>query len=143
VVSSSVCARAIRWLSSHFSGVVPATARRWRWKVRLLMPARLASSSTVSGWSRCSTAHWSTGLRLALSVTGTDRSMNCAWPPALDSTIDTHLAAMAHLIHESELNGINAELPRFVKRLTDRAVADGRGADSYAAMIDQFRKPSS
>ena len=60
---------------------------------------------------------------------------------AVDSTIDTHLAAMEHLIHESESVGINVELPKFVKTLTDRAVAEGRGADSYAAMIEQFRKP--
>jgi 3-hydroxyisobutyrate dehydrogenase-like beta-hydroxyacid dehydrogenase len=62
--------------------------------------------------------------------------------PALDSTIDTHLAAMEHLVHESEVLGVNAELPRFVKALTDRAVADGHGGNSYAAMIEQFRKPS-
>lgn len=62
--------------------------------------------------------------------------------PADDSTIDTHLAAMAHLIHESESLGVNAELPRFLKALTDQAVADGHGGNSYAAMIQQFRKPS-
>lgn len=63
-----------------------------------------------------------------------------AYPP-LDSTIDTHLAAMAHLIQESESLGVNAELPHFVKALTERAVTDGRGGDSYAAMIEQFRRP--
>jgi hypothetical protein len=62
--------------------------------------------------------------------------------PAVDSTIDTHLAAMEHLIQESESLGINAELPRFVKTLSDRAVAGGRGGDGYAAMIEQFRKPA-
>nr|WP_317891398.1 hypothetical protein [Saccharopolyspora pogona] len=62
--------------------------------------------------------------------------------PADDSTIDTHLAAMEHLIHESEFLGVNAELPRFVKALADRAVADGHGGNSYATMIEQFRKPS-
>jgi hypothetical protein len=62
--------------------------------------------------------------------------------PAVDSTIDTHLAAMEHLIQESESLGIDAELPRFVKRLTDRVVAEGCGGDSYAAMIEQFRKPT-
>ncbi|MGP3918618.1 NAD(P)-dependent oxidoreductase [Nonomuraea sp. 10N515B] len=62
--------------------------------------------------------------------------------PALDSTIDTHLAAMEHVIHESEVLGVNAELPRFVKALTDRAVADGHGGNGYAAMIELFRKPS-
>ncbi|MEU7740949.1 NAD(P)-binding domain-containing protein [Nonomuraea sp. NPDC049158] len=59
--------------------------------------------------------------------------------PAVDSTIDTHLAAMEHLIHESEFLGVNAELPRFIKALTDRAVADGHGGSGYAAMIEQFR----
>jgi 3-hydroxyisobutyrate dehydrogenase-like beta-hydroxyacid dehydrogenase len=63
--------------------------------------------------------------------------------PALDSTLDTHLAAMEHLVHESESLGVNAELPRFVKALADRAVAEGHGGSGYAAMIEQFRKPSS
>ncbi len=62
--------------------------------------------------------------------------------PALDATIDTHLAAMEHLVHESESLGVNAELPRFIKALTERAVAAGHGGSGYAAMIEQFRKPS-
>ncbi|WP_030763712.1 NAD(P)-dependent oxidoreductase [Streptomyces griseus] len=62
--------------------------------------------------------------------------------PAHDATIDTHWATMVHLIHESEATGASAELPRFVKELTDRAIAAGRGGDSYAAMIEQFRKPT-
>lgn len=62
--------------------------------------------------------------------------------PADDSTLDTHLAAMRHLIHESESLGVNADLPKLIKALTDRAVADGHGGHSYAAMIEQFRKPS-
>jgi 3-hydroxyisobutyrate dehydrogenase-like beta-hydroxyacid dehydrogenase len=33
-------------------------------------------------------------------------------------------------------------LSSLVKALTDRAVADGYGGASYAAMIEQFRKPS-
>ncbi len=62
--------------------------------------------------------------------------------PAHDATIDTHLATMEHLIHESEATGVSAELPKFVKALTDRAIAQGHGLDSYAAMIKQFRKPA-
>jgi 3-hydroxyisobutyrate dehydrogenase-like beta-hydroxyacid dehydrogenase len=58
-----------------------------------------------------------------------------------DSTIDTHVAAMEHLLHESETLGVNAELPRLVKALADRAVAAGHGGDSYAALIEQFRRP--
>ncbi|QQM38921.1 NAD(P)-dependent oxidoreductase [Streptomyces liliifuscus] len=62
--------------------------------------------------------------------------------PALDATLDTHRAAMEHLARESESLGVNAELPRFIQALADRAVADGRGGDGYAAMIEQFRRPS-
>ncbi|MFC4118570.1 NAD(P)-dependent oxidoreductase [Nonomuraea zeae] len=62
--------------------------------------------------------------------------------PALDSTVDTHLAAMEHLVHESEALGVSAELPRFVKALADRAVAGGHGGEGYAAMIELFRQPA-
>jgi 3-hydroxyisobutyrate dehydrogenase-like beta-hydroxyacid dehydrogenase len=63
------------------------------------------------------------------------------WVSAYARQIDdgTYLAAMEHLIHESESLGVNAELPRFIKALTDRAVADGHGGSGYAAMIEQFR----
>ncbi|GGJ80533.1 oxidoreductase [Streptomyces camponoticapitis] len=62
--------------------------------------------------------------------------------PAPDATLNTHLASMNHLVHESESLGVNAEFPRFVKALAERSVADGHGADGYAAMIEIFRKPS-
>ncbi|TDD25232.1 NAD(P)-dependent oxidoreductase [Actinomadura sp. KC06] len=64
-----------------------------------------------------------------------------AYPP-LDSTIDTHVGAMEHLVQESESLGVNAEFPKLIKALTDRAVAGGHGGDGYAALIEQFRKPS-
>lgn len=60
--------------------------------------------------------------------------------PALDATIDTHVATIDHLIHESEATGVDTSLPRFVKSLTDRAQAAGQGGLGYAAMIDQFRQ---
>lgn len=62
--------------------------------------------------------------------------------PADDATIDTQRAAMEHLVQESNAVGISGELPAFVTKLADRAVADGRGGDSYAALIEQFRKPA-
>ncbi|MFE0173355.1 NAD(P)-dependent oxidoreductase [Streptomyces sp. NPDC059002] len=62
--------------------------------------------------------------------------------PADDAAIDTHLATMDHLIHESEFLGVNPELPRFIKALADRAVARGHGGSGYAAMIEQFRQHS-
>ncbi|MER5424950.1 NAD(P)-dependent oxidoreductase [Streptosporangium roseum] len=62
--------------------------------------------------------------------------------PALDATIDTHVATIDHLIHESEAAGVNTELPRLVRALADRALAGGQGGLGYAAMIEQFRSPS-
>ncbi|MEU4448365.1 hypothetical protein AB0K14_21300 [Actinosynnema sp. NPDC050801] len=61
--------------------------------------------------------------------------------PGADATIDSHLAAMGYLVRESEAGGVNAELPRFIAGLAGRAVADGRGGDGYAAMIELFRTP--
>jgi 3-hydroxyisobutyrate dehydrogenase-like beta-hydroxyacid dehydrogenase len=62
--------------------------------------------------------------------------------PAHDSTIDTHVAAMRHLVSESEALGVNAELPKLIQDMAGRAVAAGRGGDGYAALIEQFREPT-
>jgi 3-hydroxyisobutyrate dehydrogenase-like beta-hydroxyacid dehydrogenase len=62
--------------------------------------------------------------------------------PADNATIDIHAGAMAHLVDEAEALGVDVELPRSVRLLAERAVADGHGGDSYAAMIEQFRKPA-
>ncbi|MFD3613387.1 NAD(P)-dependent oxidoreductase [Streptomyces atroolivaceus] len=61
--------------------------------------------------------------------------------PADDGTIDTHLAAMAHVVEESESLGVNTELPRLVKALAERAVNAGHGGSGYVALMEQFRKP--
>lgn len=58
-----------------------------------------------------------------------------------DGTVGTHLAAMAHVVEESEMLGVNAELPRLVKALAERAAAAGHGASGYVALVEQFRKP--
>lgn len=62
--------------------------------------------------------------------------------PALDAPIDTHLHVVEHFIHESKSTGVNVELPTFFRALIGRAIAEGHSDDSYAAMIEQFRKPS-
>ena len=61
--------------------------------------------------------------------------------PGTDSTLDTHLAAMAHLVAESEELGVDTELPRFVQGIARRAVTAGRGAHGYATLFDYFRSP--
>ncbi|MET8176617.1 NAD(P)-dependent oxidoreductase [Streptomyces clavifer] len=58
---------------------------------------------------------------------------------AQDASLDTHAAAMDHLVQESEAAGIDASLPRFFRGLVADTVAKGRGGDSYAAVADRFR----
>lgn len=62
--------------------------------------------------------------------------------PGDDSTIHTHLAAMDHLIEESEAAGVDTDLPRLFKTVATRAVAAGRGDEGYAAIIDLLRRPA-
>ncbi|MFC4586311.1 NAD(P)-dependent oxidoreductase [Sphaerisporangium corydalis] len=74
-------------------------------------------------------------------VPGYARQIDDGEYPALDSTLGTHLAAMEHLVRESESLGVSTELPRFVEALAGRAVAGGRGGEGYAAMVELFRRP--
>lgn len=60
--------------------------------------------------------------------------------PADDATLDTHLITMDHLVEESVSAGVSAELPRYIRAVAQRAVAEGHGGDGYAVLIDQFRK---
>ncbi|MFD5553956.1 NAD(P)-dependent oxidoreductase [Streptomyces sp. NPDC127068] len=62
--------------------------------------------------------------------------------PADDATLAVHQGGMEHLLQETEALGVSTELPSFFLKLAARATADGRADDSYAAMIDQFRKPT-
>ncbi|GAB2960792.1 NAD(P)-dependent oxidoreductase [Saccharothrix stipae] len=72
---------------------------------------------------------------------GYARQVDSGTYPADDGTIDIHLVAMAHVVEESESLGVNAELPRLVKALAERAAAAGHGAGGYVALVEQFRTP--
>ena len=61
--------------------------------------------------------------------------------PAEVSALETDARAMAHLIEESEAAGINAELPRLLKTMADRAVTAGHGKEQYPVLIEEFGKP--
>ncbi|MCE7080343.1 NAD(P)-dependent oxidoreductase [Streptomyces sp. ST2-7A] len=61
--------------------------------------------------------------------------------PANDATLSTHFASIEHLLHESEAQGVNTELPTFVHTLVRRAIDKGYGDNSYAAMIELFQDP--
>nr|AUD39495.1 WHU imine reductase 10 [synthetic construct] len=61
--------------------------------------------------------------------------------PAKVASLETHVRAMAHLIEESEAVGVNAELPKLIKAMADRAVAAGHGGEQYAVLIEEFSQP--
>ncbi|MGW3351661.1 NAD(P)-dependent oxidoreductase [Nonomuraea rubra] len=58
--------------------------------------------------------------------------------PAEVSALETDARAMAHLVEESEAAGVNAELPRLIKALADRAIAAGHGGEQYPVLIEEF-----
>ncbi|MGW0937151.1 NAD(P)-dependent oxidoreductase [Streptomyces sp. NPDC002666] len=60
--------------------------------------------------------------------------------PADDGTVDTHLTAMTQVVEESEVLGLNSELPRLFMALAKRAAAAGHGSSGYVALVGQFRK---
>ncbi|MFD3518343.1 NAD(P)-dependent oxidoreductase [Streptomyces sp. NPDC058657] len=60
--------------------------------------------------------------------------------PADDGTLDTHLTAMAQVVQESEILGVDSALPRLVMELAERAAAAGHGGSGYVAVVEQFRK---
>jgi 3-hydroxyisobutyrate dehydrogenase-like beta-hydroxyacid dehydrogenase len=62
--------------------------------------------------------------------------------PATESTVNTNLTGMKHLLHESHAADINTELPELLATLAERAVAKGHGNNSYAAITEQLRHPS-
>ncbi|MEU3459177.1 NAD(P)-binding domain-containing protein [Streptomyces sp. NPDC006733] len=60
--------------------------------------------------------------------------------PAEVSALETDARAMEHLIEESEAVGVNAELPRLLKAMADRAIAAGHGKEQYPVLIGEFGK---
>ncbi|NJP92065.1 NAD(P)-dependent oxidoreductase [Nonomuraea sp. FMUSA5-5] len=58
--------------------------------------------------------------------------------PAEVSALETDVRAMAHLVEESEAVGVNAEWPRLIKAIADRAIAAGHGKEQYPVLIEEF-----
>ncbi|MGA4802176.1 NAD(P)-dependent oxidoreductase [Streptomyces lavendulocolor] len=61
--------------------------------------------------------------------------------PGDDATIDVQLAAVEHLLHAGRERGVDGRLPEFHRELMAKAVAEGNGGDSYARLVDAFRRP--
>ncbi|MFE3073027.1 NAD(P)-dependent oxidoreductase [Streptomyces sp. NPDC059247] len=57
------------------------------------------------------------------------------------AALETDARAMAHLIEESEALGVDAELPKLLKAMADRAIAAGHGGEQYPVLIEEFTRP--
>ncbi|WP_138894727.1 NAD(P)-dependent oxidoreductase [Streptomyces chryseus] len=60
--------------------------------------------------------------------------------PGDDATLDVHRAAVGHLVHAGRDRGIDGTLPELSQALIGRAVDSGYGGDSYARLVELFRK---
>ncbi|WP_318212387.1 MULTISPECIES: NAD(P)-dependent oxidoreductase [unclassified Streptomyces] len=60
--------------------------------------------------------------------------------PGDDATIDVQVTTIGHLLHAGEARGIDNRLPELHLDLMRAAVAAGHGGDSYARIIENFRK---
>ncbi|MCK2238860.1 MULTISPECIES: NAD(P)-dependent oxidoreductase [unclassified Crossiella] len=59
--------------------------------------------------------------------------------PGFDATIDVQAATIEHLVHASEVRGIDAALPKLLRDYAKRAVAQGHGSDGWARVIELLR----
>ena len=71
------------------------------------------------------------GIALALAAAGADIA-GAGIVPADDGTVNTHLTAMRQVVEESEVLGVNSELPRLVMALAERAATAGHGGSDDA-----------
>ncbi|MEU5836286.1 NAD(P)-binding domain-containing protein [Streptomyces diacarni] len=60
--------------------------------------------------------------------------------PGGDFTLRLHQRTLGILQHADALRGVTSGLPELVGRLTDRAIAEGHGEDSFARLIEFLRE---
>jgi 3-hydroxyisobutyrate dehydrogenase-like beta-hydroxyacid dehydrogenase len=56
------------------------------------------------------------------------------------ATLDVHLAAMEHIVAAAGESGVSDALPRLVRDVAAQAVAEGRGGEEIAALLEVLRK---
>ncbi|MEV4801864.1 NAD(P)-binding domain-containing protein [Nonomuraea sp. NPDC049421] len=59
---------------------------------------------------------------------------------AADATLETQVPPVRHLIHESRMRGIDATMAEYTGELLAEAIDCGHALDSYARVIDHFRR---
>ncbi|MBV2155284.1 NAD(P)-binding domain-containing protein [Kitasatospora sp. SUK 42] len=57
------------------------------------------------------------------------------------SSLDVNKAAIDHLVHATEAQGVSTAVPAPIKELIDRRVAQGHGTHSLASLVELLKKP--
>ncbi|MEV4630623.1 NAD(P)-binding domain-containing protein [Micromonospora sp. NPDC049523] len=60
--------------------------------------------------------------------------------PDADSALGMQAAAIEHLVETSRAQGVDAELPAFLKARAEQAIQRGHGGDGFASLIEVLRK---
>ncbi|MDO3650445.1 NAD(P)-dependent oxidoreductase [Nocardia mangyaensis] len=58
--------------------------------------------------------------------------------PGDEEWLELDAPLMDHLVEAAEDRGISTELPRLIRSITRRGIEDGRGADSFASLIESI-----
>ncbi|MER5885731.1 NAD(P)-binding domain-containing protein [Streptomyces sp. NPDC001941] len=73
-------------------------------------------------------------------MTGYAGQVDAGVYPGHDATVDVQVAAIGHLLEAGEARGVDARLPELHLELMREVVAAGHGGDSYARVIEAFRR---
>jgi 3-hydroxyisobutyrate dehydrogenase-like beta-hydroxyacid dehydrogenase len=57
------------------------------------------------------------------------------------ASLDTHVAALHHIVDAAETSGVNGAFPRLCLDVFGRSASEGHGSDEIAAAIEIFRRP--
>lgn len=74
-------------------------------------------------------------------ITAATRQLDEGEYPGDEGTVQMNLTAADHLLHTSRDQGIGVEVPAFLKRLLERAIAEGHGSESYMSLIEVLKRP--
>lgn len=67
-------------------------------------------------------------------------ALDAADYPGTFGTMTMNLTGLEHIARTSEEQGVDTELPRLMKEIAERAIAEGHGSHSYLSVYEVFRK---
>lgn len=72
------------------------------------------------------------------TLAGLARDVDAARYPGDEDNLDMEMAALDHVVHASEVRGIDTALPEVVRTLARRAIARGHGRDGFSRVFEEL-----